>query len=314
MNQNIIEYLRECAINKLFSVKGFNSSFPVWKKEIDKFTPSKTEHEYFDLGDHLKDIFFSTNTSKERSQSDVSGGGANWEGLVCWYLNLCNIGRRTVVIKHHKDLIPQPVSDAITVKYGTFPSNTESDLIAITFPEKDDYLIDKDTINIHDVYDNPVPLYTGKSKRYNLLPVLNALVARDFNDIEIHIIQCKTNWNDNAQVPMLWDAVYAAERFRNGITVGQNGYSIRNVRVFTYSFVTVPTVKIEKIKINSVCVLRVKQLSGGNYWGLISENGIADSVKEMLIRNLNSGHKSNHLTTIRSILPALSTTYSYFNL
>lgn len=314
MPQNIVEYLRENAINKLFSVAGFNNSFPVWKTQITTLTPSRTEHEYFNLGDHLKDIFFSTNTSAARSQSDVSGGGANWEALVCWYLNLCNVGRRTVVIKHHKDLIPTPVSDAITVKYGTFPSNTESDLIAITFPDEPEYTIDKDSININDVHGNAVPTYKGRSTKYNLLPILDALVARDFNNIEIHIIQCKTNWNDNAQVPMLWDAVYAADRFRNGITVGQNGYSIRNVSMFTYSFATVPTVKLEKIKTNSVCVLRVRQLSGGNYWGLPSQTGIADSIKEMLVRNLNSGHTSNHLTTMRSMLPALSTTYSYFNL
>lgn len=117
-----------------------------------------------------------------------------------------------------------------------------------------------------------------------MLPILDALVARDFNEIEKHIIQCKTNWNDNAQVPMLWDAVYAADRFRNGITVGQNGYSIRNVDMFTYSFATVPTVKLEKIKKDSTCVLRVRNLSGGNYWGLPSQIGIADSLKEMLVR------------------------------
>lgn len=314
MPQNIVEYLRECAINKLFSVAGFSNAFPVWKTKITALTPSCTEHEYFDIGDSLQDIFFSTNTSAARSQSDVSGGGANWEGLVCWYLNLCNVGRRTVVIKHHKSLIPTPVSDAITVKYGTFPSNTESDLIAITFPDKPEYSMGKDNIAINDIHGNVVPTYKGRSTKYNLLPILDALVARDFNDIEIHIIQCKTNWNDNAQVPMLWDAVYAADRFRNGITVGQNGYSIRNVNRFTYSFVTVPTVKLSKIKSDSVCVLRVRHLTGGNYWGLPSQAGIADSIKEMLISNLYSGHTLNHLTTMRSMLPALSTTYSYFNL
>lgn len=314
MPQNIIEHLRESAINKLFGVSGFNKAFPVWKTQINALTPSGTEHEYFNLGDSLKDIFFSTNTSAIRSQSDVSGGGANWEGLVCWYLNFCNIGRRTVVIKHHKALIPTPISDAITVKYGTFPSNTESDLIAITFPDKPEYTMDKDSITINDIHGKAVPTYKSSSVKYNLLPVLDALVARDFNEIEIHIIQCKTNWNDNAQIPMLWDAVYAADRFRNGITVGQNGYSIRNVNMFTYSFATVPTVKLEKIKTNSVCVLRVRSLSGGNYWGLPSQIGIADSLKEMLVRNLNSGHSSNHLTTMHSMLPALSTTHSYFNL
>ena len=314
MPQNIVEYLRECAINKLFSIASFNNAFSIWKTQIIALTPSGTEHEYFNLGDNLKNIFFSTNTSTSRSQSDVSSGGANWKGLVCWYLNFCNIGRRTVIIKHYKDLIPTPVSDAITVKYGTFPSNTEADLIAITFPDKPEYSMDKNNIIINDIHGNTVPRYKKRSVTYNLLPILNALISRDFNEIEIHIIQCKTNWNDNAQIPMLWDAVYAADRFNNGITVGQNGYSIRNVNMFTYSFVTVPTIKLKKIKTNSICVLRVRNLSGGNYWGLPSQIGIADSIKEILVRNLNSGHSSNHLTTMHSMLPALSTTHSYFNL
>ncbi|MCH1941641.1 hypothetical protein [Holdemania massiliensis] len=80
--------------------------------------------------------------------------------------------------------------------------------------------MDKDCITINDIYGNFVPTYKARSIKYNLLPVLDAYVARDFYEIEKQIIQCKTNWNDNAQVPMFWDAVYAADRFRNGITVG----------------------------------------------------------------------------------------------
>ena len=314
MSQNIVEYLRECAIKGLFSISGFNTSFPVWRGHILTLVPTRSEYEVLNLGDNLKSIFSSTNIPNRRSQSDVSGGGSNWEGLVCWYLNLCNIGRRTVIIKHHKKLIPTPVSDAITVKYGTFPSNTESDLIAITFPDKPEYSMDKDNIIINDVYGNVVATRKGKNSEYNLLPILNALVSRDFNNIEIHIIQCKTNWNDNAQIPMLWDAVYAANGFKNGITVGQNGYSIKNAKKFSYSFVTVPTVRLDGIKVSSVCVSRVRNLSGGNYWGLPSKNGVADSVKEILVRNLNGGHTSNHLTTMHIMLPSLSTTYNYFNL
>lgn len=80
-----------------------------------------------------------------------------------------------------------------------------------------------------------------------------------------YIIQCKTNWNDNAQVPMFGDLVYSATYFKSGVSVGNNGYLIMDVNWFTYSFVTVPRVKLEKIKENSVCVLRVRYLSEGNY-------------------------------------------------
>ena len=123
------------------------------------------------------------------------------------------MGEEHFVIKHNRELIPEPINKAITVNYGNFRSNTESDLIAITFPDKIEYNMDKDNININDVNGNPVATYSGRT--YQFLPILNALVSRDFDDIEIHIIQCKTNWNDNAQIPMLWDAVYSANTFRN---------------------------------------------------------------------------------------------------
>ncbi|GAA0795111.1 hypothetical protein GCM10008910_13330 [Faecalicatena orotica] len=314
MQQNIIEYLREQSIRQLFATKGFKKAWRTWAAEIKGLAPLKTAYQLFNLGDSLRDIFYTTNTSKARSQSDVSGGGANWEALVCWYLNLCLIGRRTVVIKHNVKLMPPCINDAITVNYGNFPSNTESDLIAITFPDKLDYFCDKDSISIKDTNGDDIHKYKTNRSKYNILEILDALCIRDFNDIEIHIIQCKTNWNDNAQIPMLWDAVYAATNFRSGVSVGLNGYSITDVKRFTYSFVTVPTVKLEKIKKTSLCVFRVMYLSGGNYWGLPSEAGIANSVKEMLNRNLKTGSNDSHITTIKAFIPELGSTYNYFQL
>ncbi len=319
MNQNIIEYAREFSIKKLFETNGFSTVWPTWKNKIqtDIFNSTPpTEHLIYSIGDNLRDIFRTTGQAG-RSQSDVSGGGANWEALVCWYLNICLIDRRTFVLKHNKDLIPSPIKDAITVNYGNFRSNTESDLIAITFPDKAEYTIDKEQILIKDIHGNSVDI--SKGKNYNFLPILDALVARDFDDIEIHIIQCKTNWNDNAQIPMLWDAVYSANTFRNGISVGTNGYSIHDAKRFTYSFVTVPSNQIEKngrltYKNTSTAVLRVLNLSGGNYWGLPSETGVASSIKELLERNLKSGHSNGIISTIRTSMSYLNSTYSYFDI
>ena len=318
MAQNIIEYAREMAIKQLFDTNGFNTSWPIWRHKIisEYLSTPPTSYQIFNLGDNLREIFRTTGQSG-RSQSDVSGGGASWEALVCWYLNLCTIGRRTIVIKHNRNLIPEPISKAITVNYGNFKSNTESDLIAISFPDKPDYNIDKDLINIEDTNGNIVPTQNGS--RFNYLPIINALTSRDFSDIEVHIIQCKTNWNDNAQIPMLWDAVYSANTFKNGITVGTDGYSIHDVSKFTYSFVTVPSNQIvkngnEQYKNTSTCVLRVKNLTGGNYWGLESKNGVASSIKELVERNLKNGYNSSIINTINTAIPALNSTYSYFKL
>ena len=312
--QNIVEKLREESVKKLFSVNGFQSVWPTWQTVISSKAPTPTARQIINLGDNLREIFYSTNTSAgNRSQSDVSGGGANWEALVCWYLNLCTIGRRTIVIKHNKALIPTPISNAITVNYGNFISNTESDLIAITFPDLPEYSMDKDDIVVNDEDGNPVNLYTRNS--YNYLDVLNALVARDFSRIEIHIIQCKTNWNDNAQIPMLWDMIYSSTAFRADITIGREGYNMNNAHLFSYAFATVPTVKPEKITRSSVAVSRVRNLSGGNYWGKPSEDGIASSIKEMLNRNLSTGASISHIDSINNAIPELTPSgiYSYFN-
>lgn len=311
MSQNIVEYLREQAINGLFATTGFSGNWNTWVNEVNLLTANKSPRQILNLGDNLSSIFRST-SSGSRSQSDVSGGGASWEALVCWYLNLCLIGRRTVVIKHSKKLIPTPISDAITVNYNNFTSNTESDLVAITFPNRAEYTMDKSSININDADGVQVPNMV--KNKFNMNSILDALAHRDFSDIEIHIIQCKTNWNDNAQIPMLWDMIYSANAFRNNITVGKNGYSIHDAKGFSYSFVTVPTVDTSKIKATSTCVKRVYNLSGGNYWGLPSQSNVASSIKEMLGRNLNSGATSNHLTTLASEIPKLNTDYSYFKL
>ena len=313
MCRNIVELLRKQVVDKLFDTPGFNGAWSTWRTRINTLAPNLSNRQVFDLGDHLSEIFFTTNTDTTRSQSAVSGGGANWEGLVCWYLNLCLIGRRTVVIKHNKNHIPAPVSDAITVTYGTTRSNTESDLIAITFPDLPEYTGDKDNIDITDNHNIQIPLRRN-GRVYNLLNVLNGLCTRDFNDLEIHIIQCKTNWNDNAQIPMLWDAVYSASAFRTGITVGVNGYSIIDVNRFTYSFVTVPSNTRASYTPTSTAVLRVRNISGGNFWGKPSEQGVANSIKEMLAINLRTGHLDSHITSLQRELPNIHTEYSYFNI
>jgi hypothetical protein len=106
--------------------------------------------------------------------------------------------------------------------------------------------------------------------------------------------------------------VYSANNFSRKIDIGRNGYSIHNARHFTYSFVTVPTSKVEMIKPTSTCVRRVDQISGGNYWGRATVSGIARSIKEMLGRNLSTGHDNSHLVTLETELTKLNTSYCYF--
>ncbi|MCH4826643.1 hypothetical protein [Planococcus halocryophilus] len=313
MSQNIIEHLRQEAIQEIFKMKTFETAWAVWQKGIQGQISPLNANNVLNLGDNLGDIFRSTGVAGRR-QEDVSTGGNVWEALICWYLNLCLVGSRTVVFKQKKALLPTPVREALTVSYGTFPSNTESDLIAITFPEKSDYTsIDKHSISIRNDVGNLIPTLSGK--KYNFLEISNALLSRDFNDLEIGVIQCKTNWNDNAQVPMLWDMIYSSSGFsRHSIVVGTSLYSIRDLKKFSYSFVTVPTVKMSKINHTSTCVRRVQNLSGGNYWGYPSRASVANSIKDIFGRNFSSASTTSLAARLRVELPNLRTTYSYFNI
>jgi hypothetical protein len=309
---NIIEELRKASVDNLFRNNTFHNCWQTGMPYINQIVQNITPASIYSLGDQVRSVFITTR-NPGRGQGDLSAGGTAWESLVCWYLNICNIGRRTVIIKHHKSLLPTCVCDAMTVNYNNFTSNTESDLIAITFPDIPEYSMEFSTLNILDNNGHSIPVFRNNGLP-NLKQVLDALTYRHFQNLEIHIIQCKTNWNDNAQIPMLWDMVYSAGGFQRNIVVGKNGVSITGVHRFSYSFVTVPSNSSTLYNPNSTAVRRVTNISGGNYWGLPSVQGVALSVKEMLARNLNSGHASSHLVTLGQGVPLLQTTYSYFNI
>ncbi len=314
MTENITEYLRKRAITDLFKMDTFSKAWPTWKIEVNKNINHLSATNVVNLGDKLGDIFRLTSVAG-RSQSAVSGAGNAWEAIVCWYLNLCLIGSRTVVVKQKKSLIPEPIRQALTVSYGTFPSGTESDLIAITFPDKADYLNNKLSISIRGEDGELIPTVKGRNNEYNYKSLIDALMERDFSDCEIGVIQCKTNWNDNAQIPMLWDMIYSSSGFRrHSISVGTSTFSINHVKNFTYSFVTVPTVERNKITSSSTAVKRVQNLSGGNYWGYPSKPSVANSLKDIFGRNFSAASSISLSQRLTSELPKLSSKYPYFNL
>lgn len=300
MSSTIIEALRKHAIDDVFNISSFSNSWGSWRKSItQKTSPAPTPQNILDLGDHLSTIFQSTGTSG-RSQGSVSGGGYGWEGLITWYLNLILANTRGVAVKMKKDLIPQPIREAITVNYGNIQCNTEADIIVIIFPED----FEKITASKEELLSRK-----AFSKSFNQL---NFTQLQDF---EVGIVQCKTNWNDNAQVPMLWNMVYSANNFTNTqISVGTNSHTISDFARFTYSFATVPSNGTQKYKITSTAVLRVNTLSGGNYWGHPSKNGIASSLKEIFNRNFRNSFKASMNHTISKTISELKGPLSYFNL
>ena len=86
---NPIEILREKVITEVLSLNTMQNVWPTWSAKIHSLIDhnSISSKSLITIGENLYDIF--TSTSNGRGQSDVSAGGAAWEGLICWYLNLC---------------------------------------------------------------------------------------------------------------------------------------------------------------------------------------------------------------------------------
>lgn len=308
---NLTEYLRKKSIDNVFSTETMQKVWPTWQSEIKKILGKSpyTATSIISLGEHLSQIFRSTGKAG-RGQGELSGGGGAWEGLVCWYLNLCLVGSRAVVFKPAKVIVPDAIFHAISVKYHNFKSNTESDLIGMVFPNKTEYTAPLGELKNFEVDGKSI----FKGEQLNYKSFIDFLVERDFELTEAAIIQCKTNWNDNAQIPMLWDMIYRTKEFIDtGIVVGDKRFSIRNLSKFSYSFVTVPTTKIDKLKPTSVAVKRVTGLTGGNYWGYPSKASVSQSIAEIFGRNFGSA-SDNLRSSLNVELKEFAKKYEYFKL
>lgn len=261
-----IEMLRDQVFERIFSVASFTQAWPVWRKAIATHTSDFSDPKaVYTLGSELSRIFKLTGEAG-RGQGSLSGGGAGWECLVTWYLNAVLSGSNAFATRQLKDLVPPVIRNALTVKYGTITTNTESDILVLGFPEEikfDNLENDKKKTKFFDECENYV------------------------HGIDVLNIQCKTNWNDNAQIPMLWDMVYKSKGFKeNNLSIGMNGVSISNLRSFRYSFVTVPSQSEQNIpKPNSAPVNRVQNLSGKNFWGRKTQAGVALSISEIFTEN-----------------------------
>ena len=274
----MIEGLRSKAVNSVFAMTTFAKCWPIWQPKIAELTADMSDAaKIYALGSRLSEIFRLT-ASAGREQADLSGGGAAWEGLVCWYLNLVMTDSRAVVIKQSKSLIPKTLSNAMAVTYKNVKTNTESDLSGIIFPKDADLL---------------AASFSEKE--------LEDHVSKNIKKYSLHNIQCKTNWNDNAQIPMLWDMIYQFRGVKeHSVRIGVEGVDLDDLRDFTYSFVTIPSGS-KPVKPNSMAARRVESLSGGNFWGKPSEAGVAESLSEIFKRVFKTAFDSDikgHITKL----------------
>lgn len=295
---SVAEAIRRKTITDLLKIKTVQKCWPSWQHEIRARAgnPPTVEGLLEQLGTNLGAVF--RTTSSGRTQSEVSQAGIAWEALVTWYLNLCLMGTRAVVTRNATANWPEPIRDALTVTYGTVKTNTESDLLGVIFPK-------------HKDLDNFASNYTGTAKRE-----IDKTIAGLLGQISVCVIQCKTNWNDTAQIPMMWDMIYSARGFvSRRAVVGKNGHSVNDFSDFRYAFATVPSNDVSKFNRNSMPVLRCANLSGGVFWGRPAANGIAESIADIFGRNFGDAFKllpTNWRTHLAQQLHRLKAEYDYF--
>lgn len=260
-----IDVFRSSIMRQVSSVPSFSQSWQKFQQQIDSFIgPNPNASQIFDLGQNISTIFLS-NAKKGRSQSAVASGGAAWECLITWYLNLIFWGTDVVASRQNKKFVPQVLYDAFSVTISNHKTNTESDIVVYSIP------------------------HASNISNLNLSNI-DSLIRTNITSTNTSVVQCKTNWNDNAQIPMLWDLIYNSTNFRlPNVSVGTAGTNPGAFKSFAYAYFTVPTNKnINKIAPKSTQVLRVTNLTGGNYWGRPSANGIAQSINNYFGRNFAS--------------------------
>jgi len=260
---NIIEHFRSQVMASMMSTPSVNNAWSSIRFSLLKHINSHvrpTKEEIFNLGDHLSEAFLSVGGGRE--QGSLSSAGMVWESLVAWYLNLCLCGTTAVAIKGKKQFYPKGIDNALTVTHENYPLRSESDMILV--------FLDNDTV-----------LEEVKSPEVALQAFGN-IITGHFEQVKVINVQCKTNWNDNAQIPMLWNLVYSPNFHHDAVSIGINKYNIANLGMFHYAFVTVPTQKnLGKFTPSSIPVLRVKTLSGGAYWGRPTKKAVCSSIKEI---------------------------------
>lgn len=276
--EDLDKYRLDC-LRAISQVPARIAAWPTVRDEIGKnLGTAPTANEVFALGSQLREVFKSYERS--RSQSDLARGGKLWEVLIVWYLNLIFWRTSVVAMCPRKSLLPPVIGEALAVKIKGVVTTKEADVIVfeLPMPEGDSWAESGTDLNRDSI---------------------DKLIRQNPNDTEVGVIQCKTNWNDNAQIPMLWNALYAAHDLKvDNVAVGINGYTPSSFRRFSYAFATVPTNTVDSFKSNTTAVVRVQGLSGGNYWGRPSVEAVADSISEYFGRNFGhvfKGGVQNHV-------------------
>ncbi len=288
---SLIEDFRAVIVGDLFEMKSIADVWPSAGTSLRSALPTHapSAQDVINLGRHLSPVFTAQYEAEEltteaQQQGALSRGGAFWEGLVVWYLNLCFAGTRAVAIKK-KSQMPSHVRDSLTVWLSAIDRLSEPDVLILHL---DSPALDAPSVG------NPVSGFQN-------------LINANFALTQVINLQCKTNWNDSIQTPMLWNLMYSAARQATGagaasmnvlgaasITFGSDGHYLQGLGGFRHTFVTVPSNDLAGFTPTSSPVLRGKAFSGGCFWGYPTTPNACRSIAEFF--NVNS-----------TMLPALAT-------
>lgn len=229
---------------------------------LEPSSPSRAE--LLGLGGQLASIFQLIGKG-ERSNAGTSGGGAVWAALVAWYLNLGYAGTDAIAFCGGTNA-PEPLKDAMSVTYSNTSLRSDSDILVVCLPG--------------------ISSEVAQATERTAFKRLTNLVEEQFNTCGLVNVQCKTTWNDNAQIPMLWNMIFqqamSGTTPPSGFLLGKNGFHVRNLGHFSYAFATVPTVSKGPagIKPTGMPVRRVASLSGGAFWGHPTHKSVCRSLSE----------------------------------
>lgn len=261
---NLVEQMRAEVLSGLFKTS-FKDNWEVRQKFLQNNLKTPTrKNELIALGSVLSQAF-SLSGKNDRSQGGVSSAGVVWESLIVWYLNLCLLGTNSVAIRG-APLCPAPIKDALSVCFENTILRSEPDVLVLS--------------------SNALMESPPAATRSKMLEAVGEILEENFKELGVVNFQCKTNWNDNAQIPMLWNMLYNQSKkgalIPNGFSIGRNGHALQNLGYFGYGFVTVPTGNrgTSPYKPTSLCVMRVRTMSAGNYWGSPTVSGVSLSLAE----------------------------------
>ncbi|WP_138431355.1 hypothetical protein [Fodinibius saliphilus] len=331
---NILEFLRKDVVANCYKTKSFSNAWEIWGKLIkQKLGKNYNWDDILNLGEELSEVFLSTRGDVEEglsvaeANSKASTSGTAWECLVAWYLNLVFVNSRAVVFKKTGD-VPTPLTDGLEVLHKNTKTNSESDLLVVVFPDTPHFT--DEILQVPITNERSVPYVPDKNMRpanlfsdsypdkSSIQAYVDKVTEEKIDEFEVGVIQCKTNWNENSQIPMLWDIIYRlgdnVDQDIPNFKIGANGFSKMQLKKFTYSFVTVPTNPRANYKATSLAVNRVKNLTGGNYWGFPRKQSVAGSIKEIFDNNFMNAFDGSIRESLQGALHNDLNSFEYFRL